>query len=204
MAERKIAAGKSASPQTQLVTVDVRKLGLGMSHAFQGMAEVCASLGVLQGDLLSAVDSSVSETATEQKESDAGATGTKGTKGGKKNGSEAEPPAGLDDPVGNDGAGDVAGDAAVTEDDAPPTEEKSLPTQDASPPTQDASPSTEDDSPTPKATVDDISRILTAKVKQKKIQAADAKALLEKYGATSVSKLDPKYYDAFLEEASSL
>ena len=92
----------------------------------------------------------------------------------------------------------------MTEDDAPPTEEKSLPTQDASPPTQDASPSTEDDSPTPKATVDDISRILTAKVKQKKIQAADAKALLEKYGATSVSKLDPKYYDAFLEEASSL
>jgi len=179
MAERKIAAGKTASPQTQLVTVDVRKLGLGMSHAFQGMAEVCASLGVPQGDLLSAVDSSVSETATEQKESDAGATGTKGTKGGKKNGSEAEPPAGLDDPVGNDGAGDVAGDAAVTED-------------------------AEDASPAPKATVDDISRILTAKVKQKKIQAADAKALLEKYGATSVSKLDPKYYDAFLEEASSL
>ena len=195
----------------QIVSVDVRKLGLGMSHAFQGMAEVCASLGVLQGDLLSAVDSSVSETATEQKESDAGATGTKGTKGGKKNGSEAEPPAGLDDPLGNDGAGDVASDAAVTEDDSPPTEEESPSTeeespstQDASPPTQDASPSTEDDSPTPKATVDDISRILTAKVKQKKIQAADAKALLEKYGATSVSKLDPKYYDAFLEEASSL
>ena len=197
MAERKIAAGKTASPQTQLVTVDVRKLGLGMSHAFQGMAEVCASLGVLQGDLLSAVDSSVSETATEQKESDAGATGTKGTKGGKKNGSEAEPPAGLDDPVGNDGAGDVAGDAAVTEDDSPPTKEESPSTQDASPPTQGSS-------PTPKATVDDISRILTAKVKQKKIQAADAKALLEKYGATSVSKLDHKYYDAFLEEASSL
>ena len=197
MAERKTAAGKTASPQTQLVTVDVRKLGLGMSHAFQGMAEVCASLGVPQGDLLSAVDSSVSETATEQKESDAGATGTKGTKGGKKNGSEAEPPAGLDDPVGNDGAGDVAGDAAVTEDDSPPTEEESPSTQDASPPTQGSS-------PTPKATVDDISRILTAKVKQKKIQAADAKALLEKYGATSVSKLDPKYYDAFLEEASSL
>jgi len=197
MAERKTAAGKTASPQTQLVTVDVRKLGLGMSHAFQGMAEVCASLGVPQGDLLSAVDSSVSETATEQKESDAGATGTKGTKGGKKNGSEAEPPAGLDDPVGNDGAGDVASDAAVTEDDSPPTEEESPSTQDASLPTQGSSPA-------PKATVDDISRILTAKVKQKKIQAADAKALLEKYGATSVSKLDPKYYDAFLEEASSL
>jgi len=178
MAERKIAAGKTASPQTQLVTVDVRKLGLGMSHAFQGMAEVCASLGVPQGDLLSAVDSSVSETATEQMESnvDADATETRGTKGGKKDGSEAEPPAGLDDPVDDDGAGDVAGDASVTE----------------------------DASPAPKATVDDISRILTAKVKQKKIQAADAKALLEKYGATSVSKLDPKYYDAFLEEASSL
>jgi len=183
MAERKTTAG-----QAQVISVDVRKLSLGMSHAFQGMAEVCASLGIPQGELLSAVDvndeahvtgrSFTSETATEQKESnvDADATGTRGTKGGKKDGSEAEPPAGLDDPVGDDGAGDVAGDASVTE----------------------------DASPAPKATVDDISRILTAKVKQKKIQAADAKALLEKYGATSVSKLDPKYYDAFLEEASSL
>ena len=204
MAERKTTAR-----QAQVISVDVRKLSLGMSHAFQGMAEVCASLGIPQGELLSAVDvndeahvtgrSFTSETATEQKESnvDVDATGTRGTKGGKKDGSEAEPPAGLDDPVGDDGAGDVAGDTTVTEDDSPPTEEESPSPQDASPPTQGSSPA-------PKATVDDISRILTAKVKQKKIQAADAKALLEKYGATSVSKLDPKYYDAFLEEASSL
>lgn len=40
----------------QIVTVDVRKLGLGMSHAFQGMAEVCASLGVPKENLLGAVD----------------------------------------------------------------------------------------------------------------------------------------------------
>ena len=30
------------------------------------------------------------------------------------------------------------------------------------------------------------------------------KALLEKYGAKSVSTLDPQYYDAVLEEASSM
>ena len=40
----------------QIVTVDVRKLGLGMSHAFQGMSEVCASLGVPQDSMLDAVD----------------------------------------------------------------------------------------------------------------------------------------------------
>ena len=56
----------------------------------------------------------------------------------------------------------------------------------------------------PAATADDITRILSAKVQQKKIKAADAKALLEKYGAKSVSTLDPQYYDAVLEEASSM
>ena len=45
----------------QIVTVDVRQLGLGMSHAFQGMAEVCASLGVPQGDLLKATNGAADE-----------------------------------------------------------------------------------------------------------------------------------------------
>ena len=57
--------------------------------------------------------------------------------------------------------------------------------------------------PSPKATADDIGRILAAKVQQKKIKAADARALLDKYGAKSVSTLDPQYFDAVLEEASS-
>ena len=50
----------------QIVNVDVRKLGLGMSHAFQGMAEVCASLGVPKEDLLGPVDEAEKEeTCTE-------------------------------------------------------------------------------------------------------------------------------------------
>ena len=133
MSERKNAVA------AQIVTVDVRKLGLGMSHAFQGMAEVCASLGVPKEEMLGAVDEAEKN----------GSARDKSRKEGKRNGNEA------------------AGTKS-------------------------------------RATMDDISRILTAKVKQKKIQSADARALLEKYGATSVSKLDPKYYDAFLEEASSL
>lgn len=47
-------------------------------------------------------------------------------------------------------------------------------------------------------------QILAAKVQQKKIKAADARALLDKYGAKSVSALDPQYFDAVLEEASSM
>ena len=166
MSERKNAVA------AQIVTVDVRKLGLGMSHAFQGMAEVCA-----KEEMLGAVDEAEKN----------GSAREKSRKEGKRNGNEAaEPDTGLADPVADDGHAAVDGNAAVNDTDTQSTEESNV-------------------SPTkPRATMDDISRILTAKVKQKKIQSADARALLEKYGATSVSKLDPKYYDAFLEEASSL
>jgi len=56
----------------------------------------------------------------------------------------------------------------------------------------------------PTATADDITRILSVKDQQKKIKAADAKSLLEKYGAKSLSTLNPQDYDAVLEEASSM
>jgi hypothetical protein len=114
-------------------------------------------------------------------------SGDKSRKEGKRNGNEAaEPDTGLADPVADDGHAAVDGNAAVNDTDTQSTEKSNVSRTKS------------------RATMDDISRILTTKVKQKKIQSADARALLEKYGATSVSKLDPKYYDAFLEEASSL
>ena len=171
MSERKNAVA------AQIVTVDVRKLGLGMSHAFQGMAEVCASLGVPKEEMLGAVDEAEKNNSARDKS----------RKEGKRNGNEAaEPDTGLADPVADYGAAAVDGNVAVNDTDTQSTEKSNVSRTKS------------------RSTMDDISSILTAKVKQKKIQSADARALLEKYGATSVSKLDPKYYDAFLEEASSL
>ena len=186
----------------QIITVDVRKLGLGMSHAFQGMAEVCASLGVPQGDLLKATNGAADEQGKSESSS-----GTRRGKGGKKNADEAaESDTGLADPVGNDGLPGVAGDEGLRE-----SSQSGDGGQGGNAETGEADGGNEMSTapesgakPTPKATADDIARILAAKVQQKKIKAADARALLDKYGAKSVSTLDPRYFDAVLEEASSM
>ena len=184
----------------QIVSVDVRKLGLGMSHAFQGMAEVCASLGVPQGDLLKATNDAADELG--KTESNSGST--RRGKGGKKNASEAaEPDAGLADPVGNDGPPGVAGDEGLREG-SQSTEAGQRGGAEAGEGDTVKTSSTSAAKPSPKATADDIGRILAAKVQQKKIKAADARALLDKYGAKSVSTLDPQFFDAVLEEASSM
>jgi len=184
----------------QIVTVDVRKLGLGMSHAFQGMAEVCASLGVPQGDLLKATGGA----ADEQVKSESNSGSTRRGKGGKKNADEAaEPDAGLADPVGDDGPPGVAGDEGLRESSQSTEAGQRGGTEAGEGDTVNTS-STSGSKPSPKATADDIGRILAAKVQQKKIKAADARALLDKDGAKSVSSLEPKYFDAVLEEASSM
>ena len=183
----------------QIVTVDVRQLGLGMSHAFQGMAEVCASLGVPQGDLLKATNGAADEQGKSESSS-----GTRRGKGGKKNADEAaESDTGLADPVGNDGPPGVAGDEELRESTQSANGEQRDTTEDGEADAINTSPA-RSTKPSPKATADDIARILAAKVQQKKIKAADARALLDKYGAKSVSTLDPRYFDAVLEEASSM
>ena len=189
--------------EAQIVSVDVRKLGLGMSHAFQGMAEVCASLGVPKEDLLGAVDegekaeAEAPPSSLKQKLHEQAAKSkvkTSGTQEVKENADKTERPA-VDVADDADGGGDVGGNAAdaaasVKESGRSTGAGQKTPTATAQKP--------------PTATADDITRILAAKVQQKKIKAADAKALLEKYGAKSVSTLDPQYYDAVLEEASSM
>jgi len=182
----------------QIVNVDVRKLGLGMSHAFQGMAEVCASLGVPKEDLLEPVDeaekeetctepSSLKRKIDEQASKNRGRSSATHTQEVKENADQAErfdvDVAGDADGGGNAGGNSTDAAAAVNE-----RRDKD----------------TGKTNSAPAATADDITRILSAKVQQKKIKAADAKALLEKYGAKSVSTLGSQYYDAVLEEASSM
>ena len=189
--------------EVQIVSVDVRKLGLGMSHAFQGMAEVCASLGVPKEDLLGAVDegekaeAEAPPSSLKQKLHEQAAKSkvkTSGTQEVKENADKTERPA-VDVADDADGGGDVGGNTA---DAAASVKESGRSTG-----TGQKTPAATAQKP-PTATADDITRILAAKVQQKKIKAADAKALLEKYGAKSVSTLDPQYYDAVLEEASSM
>ena len=198
--------------ETQIVSVDVRKLGLGMSHAFQGMAEVCASLGVPKDSMLGAVDEAEkveaqsSPSALKQK-TDEQVPKAKGKKGGARtqevnqDADQANRPDA--DVVDNDDNDTVTGSDAA---DAT----ASVKGQDVRGAVVTGNTGSSGTSASasgkkaPTATADDITRILAAKVQQKKIKAADAKALLQKYGAKSVSTLDSQYYDAVLEEASSM
>ena len=185
----------------QIVTVDARLLGLGISHAFQGMAEVCAAIGVPQDELLKAVDKAESRPQplspgrkNEPVPKDDGATAHQEV---KKNADQtAKPDMAVGDVVDTAGAG--GGNAA----DAAEAVNKSAATENQSgaavKPPSDAGKQGHG------ATADDIARILTAKVRQKRIKSEDARTLLEKYGAKSVSALDPQYYDAVLEEASGM
>ena len=180
--------------EVQIVSVDVRKLGLGMSHAFQGMAEVCASLGVPKDSMLSAVGDAESgevqpSPSSLKQKLDEQASKSKGkandTQEVKENADQTERSS-----VGVADDADAGGDAGSNTSDAAAS--------------VNAGGGGMGGKKTPTATADDITRILSAKVQQKKIKAADAKALLEKYGAKSVSTLNPQYYDAVLEEASSM
>ena len=178
--------------EKQMVTVDVRKLGLGMSHAFQGMAEVCASLGVPQEDMLGAVDEAEKGNAGgggggNRRTTDSVSTAGNNTthtdmKEGSKSANKTQRPA-------------TGADAAVDHDTADAADSQGVKSESANGTVASNNSS---------ATADDIARVLTAKVQKKMIKAADARALLEKYGAKSVSSLEPKYYDAVLEEASSM
>lgn len=183
--------------EAQIVSVDVRKLGLGMSHAFQGMAEVCASLGVPKENLLGAVDdaekveaqpspSALKRKLNEQAARSMGRTPSVTHSQEVKEDADQAKRSDMDVAGDADGGGDAGGNAA-----------------DATASVKESGGNTGGNR-SPTATADDITRILSAKVQQKKIKAADAKALLEKYGAKSVSTLDPQYYDTVLEEASSM
>lgn len=59
-------------------------------------------------------------------------------------------------------------------------------------------------STTPAVTVDDITKVIVAKIKQKRSNNAKIGALLKTYGVDKVSSLPPEKYEAFLTDISQL
>lgn len=56
----------------------------------------------------------------------------------------------------------------------------------------------------PSVTVDDITKVIVAKIKQKRSNNEAIGKLLKAYGAAKVSELDPAKYEAFLTDISQL
>ena len=59
-------------------------------------------------------------------------------------------------------------------------------------------------SPAPAVTIDDITKVIVAKIKKKRDNNARIGALLKSYGVEKVSGLPPEKYEAFLTDISEL
>ena len=59
-------------------------------------------------------------------------------------------------------------------------------------------------SPVPTVTIDDITKVIVAKIKKKRDNNARIGALLKSYGVEKVSGLPPEQYEAFLTDISAL
>ena len=59
-------------------------------------------------------------------------------------------------------------------------------------------------SPAPAVTIDDITKVIVAKIKKKRDNNARIGALLKYYGVEKVSGLPPEKYEAFLTDISEL
>lgn len=60
------------------------------------------------------------------------------------------------------------------------------------------------ESATPAVTVDDITKVIVAKIKQKRSNNAKIGSILKTYGVDKVSSLPPEKYEAFLTDISQL
>ena len=67
-----------------------------------------------------------------------------------------------------------------------------------------AEPAADKLTPAPSVTIDDITKVIVAKIKKKRDNNARIGALLKSYGVEKVSSLPPEKYEAFLTDISEL
>ena len=71
-------------------------------------------------------------------------------------------------------------------------------------PDKPAEPAADKLTPAPSVTIDDITKVIVAKIKKKRDNNARIGALLKSYGVEKVSSLPPEKYEAFLTDISEL
>ena len=174
-------AAKKTDKVSSLVVVDITELGRGLKTVFTGAAMVFGSLGCVEaaGDVTAALS---------------GAKMPKASEVGK---APTDTPDAPDTPdVSAASAAPDAADKAAEEsaaDEIPPEED--LPWDE---------PGTASAQTPSKVTADDITKVIVAKIKQKRSNNAKIGALLKAYGAEKVSSLPAEKYEAFLTDISQL
>lgn len=172
--------------EKNLVPVDPAKLSQGLKTTFLGVSLIFDSLGA-SGTALSQFmkDGSAAEAVSDgiaaMQQVEKRMNGTEAA--GKP--TEVVPGASAADAT----AAPAAGGPSITAQDKPDTA---------------ADQPTPKEQPAPSVTVDDITKVIVAKIKQKRSNNEAIGKLLKAYGAAKVSELDPAKYEAFLTDISQL
>ena len=177
-----------------LVPVDPAKLSQGLKTTFLGVSLIFDSLGASEPALRSFVnDAQTTDVVAEALDLMWQA---------EKRMDDAEA---ADKP-----AESAPGKPAEAVSDTPAADASPAPAAGASSNAAQDKPATTTDQPTPEkrlapsVTVDDITKVIVAKIKKKRSNNEAIGKLLKTYGAAKVSELDPAKYEAFLTDISQL
>ena len=164
-----------------MVLVDAELLSQGLKTAFTGIAMVFDSLGVsgAADEIKAAQESQEAQTAPAAPAASAASQVSHGEEGSE----EAE---------------DLPFDPEPEE-----PEESEEPDKPAKPAKPDK-PADDEAIPAPSVTIDDITKVIVAKIKKKRDNNARIGALLKSYGVEKVSGLPSEKYEAFLTDISEL
>ena len=173
--EKKTKTGEQQRP----VSVDTEKMIQGVNLVFSGAVKMLEAMG-------SAIDGSlVLNTANVAIFKD---TGGNGDDNGGDNSGESENKATADD------------DCTEAVEEEPKEESMAEPESEA----QENAESKDSSDASPSVTIDDITRIIVRKIKQKKSNNEKIGQILKSYGVGKVSDLSPEKYEAFVTDLAAL
>jgi len=196
MGRRIAMAGRNEkNPERNMLLVDASRLGQGIKTMFLGVAMVFGSLGLEEaaGEIGAAGEAAGvkdgKNPAVEIRESGVSEAAGNPSAKGEPQETAVETPSAADDSTVEASMEGVSAADAPQEDDKP--EGGNAPSDSAG--TKKSA-----------VTVDDITKVIVAKIKQKRSNNAKIGALLKTYGVEKVSSLPEGKYEAFLTDISQL
>ena len=175
MAAKKKNAETLEAAALNVISVDARKLSLGLKMTFEGMAMVFDSLGV---------DSGVPTMKVEDVKTEVQADKSAEDKAG-----------GVEETVSEE-----HNTAPAAEEQNPATEAENVDTAEDT--AAEAQPDASE--PTSTVSLDDITKIIVQKIKQNRSNNAKIGSILKTYGVAKVGDLPASKYEAFLTDLSAI
>lgn len=206
-----MAGRNEKNPERNVLLVDASRLGQGIKTLFLGVAMVFGSLGLEEtvGEIGAAGElagvKAGKNLAAEGKENGVAETaGNPSAKAGTQETAVETPSAAGDSTVQVSTADDSTVEASTEGVSASDVSVADATREDGKPGGGNAPDSVPAGTKKSAVTVDDITKVIVAKIKQKRSNNAKIGALLKTYGVEKVSSLPEEKYEAFLTDISQL